>query len=106
LLIISFKHQRCLTEGEEASKQRLLYACLLSTKGAYYGANKQASISCIARDRRQDKRKQGKQAKALEASFYLCAVACFLCAANLLSGRSWLLIYACLFMSPFLSHLA
>jgi hypothetical protein len=42
----------------------LSYACLLSTKGAYYGANKQASISCIARDRRQDKSKQGKQALA------------------------------------------
>jgi hypothetical protein len=42
----------------------------LSTIGAYYGAKKQASISCIARDRRQDKsqfcpfraNKQDKQA--------------------------------------------
>jgi hypothetical protein len=56
----------------------LSYACLLSTKGAYYVVNKQASISkhlslaclAIARDRRQDKsqfcpfraNKQGKQA--------------------------------------------
>jgi hypothetical protein len=38
-----------VTEGEEASKQRLPYACLLSIKGAYYVANKQASISCLLR---------------------------------------------------------
>jgi hypothetical protein len=30
--------------------------------------NKQASISCITRDRRQDKRKQGKQALARDRS--------------------------------------
>jgi hypothetical protein len=40
-----FKHQRCLLRCKEASKQRLLYACLLSTKGAYYVVKKQASIS-------------------------------------------------------------
>jgi L-cysteine desulfidase len=44
--------------------QRLPYACLLSTKGAYYVANKQASISAqcavacfaLSRDRGQDKK--------------------------------------------------
>jgi hypothetical protein len=62
--MLAYIHKQAL------DNQRLPYACLLSTKGAYYDANKQASISCIARDRRQDKRKQGKQALARDKSHF------------------------------------
>jgi hypothetical protein len=79
-----------------ASKQRLPYACLF----------KEASI---------DKRKQGKQAKALKASFYLLPLAnrlFYLSICVQLASYLCLLIYVTLSISPslaislFLSHLA